>query len=193
MSTSPARSLPPPSRFPFPTVDAAPADAQPFLQGPLKTLGFVPNLLLGLSNSPPVLASYAELGKSFAKVGLTPVEMQAVLVVTSVENGCPYCVAAHSTFATGARIDPEVLRALREGREVADAKLDALAGFVRALVRTRGQVGEEDVRRFVAAGYTLEQGLGVLIGMAMKTIGNFANQFMQTPLDPQFAAQRWEE
>ncbi len=35
-------------------------------------------------------------------------------------------------------------------------------------------------------------GVGILIGLAMKTIANFANHFMQTPLDPQFAAQRWE-
>lgn len=59
-----------------------------------KQLGFLPNLLSGLSNSPATLASYVELSKHFAKVGLTGIEMQTVLVVTSVENACPYCVAA---------------------------------------------------------------------------------------------------
>jgi AhpD family alkylhydroperoxidase len=181
------------SPFTFPTVDSAPADARPFLEGPQKALGFVPNLLLGLSNSPATLASYVELSKQFAKVGLTGIEMQTVLVVTSVENACAYCVAAHSTFATNAKIDPATLKALREGTEVPDAKLDALATFVRALVRSRGLVTDADVNRFVAAGYTREQGLGVLIGVAMKTIGNLANHYMKTPLDPQFAAQRWEK
>ena len=180
------------NEFPFPTVDTAPPDARPLLEGPQKQLGFLPNLLSGLSNSPATLASYVDLSKHFAKVGLTGIEMQTVLVVASVENACAYCVAAHSTFATNMKIDPAVLKALRQGTEPPDAKLNALATFVRTLIRTKGHVSEADLNRFVAAGYTREQGLGVLIGLAMKTIGNLANHFMKTPLDQQFAAQRWE-
>lgn len=178
--------------FNFPSIDHAHADARPLLEGPQKHLGFVPNLLAGLANSPPVLASYADLLKNFGKVGLTGIEMQTVLVVTSVENACAYCVAAHSTFATNLHIDPEVLKALREGRTAPDSKLNALAGFVRALVRTKGRVSDADVAAFVAAGYTPEQGLGILLGVAMKTIANLGNHFMKTPLDEPFKAQRWE-
>lgn len=180
------------SSFAFPDVDAAPADARPFLEGPQKHLGFLPNLLRGLSNSPGTLGSYAELSKNFGKVGLTGIEMQAVLIVTSVENACAYCVAAHSTFATNLKIDPATLKALRAGTPAPDPKLEALATFVRAMVRSKGRVSDADVERFVAAGYTREQGLGVLNGVAMKSIANLANHYMRTPLDPQFAAQAWE-
>jgi uncharacterized peroxidase-related enzyme len=179
--------------FPFPTLDSASPDARPFLEGAQKQLGFVPNLLSGLSNSPPVLASYMEMAKHFAKVGLTGIEMQTVLVVTSVENACAYCVSAHSTFASNMKIDPAVLKAIRQGTESPDAKLNALATFVRRLIRSKGHVTDADLNQFTAAGYTREQGLGVLIGIAMKTIGNFANHFMKTPVDQQFAAQRWEK
>lgn len=179
--------------FAFPAFDQTSAEARPFLEGPLKHLGFVPNLLLGLSNSPATLASYAELVKNFGKVGLTGPEMQTVLVVASVENACAYCVAAHSTFATNLKIDPASLQAIRASAAPADPKLAALAAFTRAMIRSRGHVSEADVERFVAAGYTREQGLGVLIGLAMKTLANFANHFMKTPLDLQFAAQRWEK
>ncbi len=179
--------------FTFPTVETASSDAGPLLEGPQKHLGFLPNLLSGLSNSPATLASYLDLSKHFAKAGLTGIEMQTVLVVASVENACAYCVAAHSTFATNLKIDPAALKALRQGAEPPDAKLNALATFARTLVRTKGHVSEADLDRFIAAGYTREQGLGVLIGVAMKTIGNLANHFMKTPLDEQFAAQRWEK
>ena len=181
------------NRFAFPTIDNASVEVRPFLEGPQKQLGFVPNLLAGLSNAPAALASYVELSRHFVRVGLTGIEMQAVLVVASVENACAYCVAAHSTFATNLKIDPAALQALRSGAELPDEKLNALAGFVRTLIRTRGDVPDSELDKFVAAGYTREQGLGVLIGIAMKTIGNFANHFMQTPLDQQFAAQRWEK
>lgn len=176
----------------FPTLDDVSPDALPYLEGPMKHLGFVPNLLVGLSSSPATLASYIELSKHFAKVGLTGIEMQVVLIVASLENACAYCMAAHSTFATNQKIDKAVLAALRAGSELPDPKLDALAAFVRTLVRTSGHVPQETLHRFMSAGYTREQGLGVLIGVAMKTIANFGNHFMQTPLDPQFAAQRWQ-
>lgn len=177
--------------FEFPAVENVHSDARPLLEGPLKQLGFVPNLLAGLSNSPAVLASYVELSKNFPKVGLTGIEMQTVMIVASIENACAYCVAAHSTFATNLKIDPEVLSSLRSGTQTSDAKLNALATFVRSLIRTKGHVPDADWADFIAAGYTREQGLGILIGVAMKTIANLANHFMKTPLDPQFQAQRW--
>ena len=92
--------------------------------GPLPAEGFVPTIpgsmnqlvaqMLGGPNgtSPATLASYVDLSKHFAKVGLTGIEMQVVLVVASKENACEYCVAAHSTFATNQKIDPAVLTAL---------------------------------------------------------------------------------
>lgn len=180
------------SAYAIPTAETAAAEVRPLLEGPKSHLGFVPNLLLALSNTPSVLSAYLDLGKHFAKSGLSPVEMQTVLTVASVENACAYCVAAHSTFATGAKIDPEVLKALRRGEPSSDAKLNALAAFVRSMMRTKGNVSEIDFEKFLTAGYTREQGLGVLIGLAMKTIANVGNQLMGTPLDAQFAAQRWQ-
>lgn len=177
--------------FVFPTIHTALPDARPFLEGPQKHLGFLPNLLKGLSNEPAVLASYAEMSKLFGKTGLTGIEMQTVMVIASMENACAYCVAAHSTFASNLKIDPAVLAALRRGDVLPDAKLEALANFVRTLIRHKGHVPDADLNRFIAAGYTREQSLGVLIGIAMKTIANFANHLMKTPLDDEFAAQRW--
>jgi alkylhydroperoxidase family enzyme len=59
-------------------------------------------------------------------------------------------------------------------------------------MRSKGHVSDVDFARFLAAGYTREQGIGVLIGLAMKTIANLGNHLMNTPLDAQFSAQRWE-
>lgn len=179
--------------FAFPTADTAPPDARPLLAGPQAQLGFLPNLLAGLSNAPPVLAAYADLSRHFAKVGLTAAEMQAVLVTASVENACAYCVAAHSTFATRAGMAPDELGALRRGDAPPDGKLAALVVFVRHLIQEQGRVTDAALNDVLAAGYTREQALGVLIGIAMKSIANLGNHLMRTPLDAQFAAQRWQQ
>ncbi|HNK17026.1 MAG TPA: hypothetical protein PLG92_01500 [Piscinibacter sp.] len=83
----------------FPTLDDVSSEARPRLEGPLKHLGFVPNLLVGLSTSPAKLASHVELSRHFAKLDLTGIEMQVVLIVARLENACASCVAAHSTFS----------------------------------------------------------------------------------------------
>jgi uncharacterized peroxidase-related enzyme len=180
------------SAYEFPTAETAAAEVRPLLDGPKSHLGFVPNLLLGLSNATPALHAYLDLGKHFSRIGLSPAEMQTVLTVASVENRCAYCVAAHSTFATNAKMDPAVLKALRRSEDSSDAKLNALAGFARSLIRSKGKVSESDLARFLSAGYTREQGIGMLIGLAMKTIANLGNHLMNTPLDAQFSAQRWD-
>jgi len=178
--------------FAFPTAETAPPEARALLAGPQAKLGFLPNLLAGLSNAPPVLAAYADLTRHFGRVGLTAVEMQAVLVAASVENECGYCVAAHSTFAAKAGIAPEALDALRCGGAPPDPKLAALVAFTQQLVRHKGRVSDAELNAMLAAGYTPEQALGVLIGLAMKAIANLGNHLMRTPLDEQFAARRWE-
>ncbi|MFO1151074.1 MAG: carboxymuconolactone decarboxylase family protein [Alsobacter sp.] len=177
----------------FPSIETASAECLSLVEGPRQHLGFVPNLLLGLGEAPAVLAAYIDLSRHFAKVGLSGVETQVVLLVASIENACGYCIAAHSTFATNMKIDPAALAALRQCVETPDEKLNALANYVRMLIRTKGNVPRRDLERFVAAGYTRQQALGVLVGVAMKTIANLGNHVMQTPLDAQFAAQGWAE
>jgi AhpD family alkylhydroperoxidase len=41
-----------------------------------------------------------------------------VLITASVVNGCAYCVAAHSTMALRADLDPDTVAALRAGKPV---------------------------------------------------------------------------
>ncbi len=179
--------------YAFPTIDSAAPDARPLLEGAKKSLGFVPNLFSGLANSPAALASYFDLAKHLGQIGLTGIEQQVILLTTSFENDCAYCMSAHSTIATGMKIDPAVLNAIRRGTEIPDAKLNALATFVRQLIRTKGHVKETDLNAFIAAGYTKEQSIGVIIGIALKTLTNLANHLMKTPIDEQFSALRWEK
>jgi len=50
-----------------------------------------------------------------------------VLLATSVENRCHFCVAAHSGRPKQAGMEETVLDALRAGGKLPDARLDALA------------------------------------------------------------------
>lgn len=171
----------------------APAAAQPLLTASQQKYGFVPNLLTGLANSPAVLQAYLHLGDIVNKTSLTPVEQQVVLLAASVENHCTYCVAAHSLIAKRmVKADVAIVDALRQQQTLPDKKLDALANFTRAVVKQRGRVTGIAFDNFIAAGYTKAQVLEVILGVTMKTLSNYANHIMDTPLDAAFQSEAWD-
>ncbi len=181
------------SNFTFHSVESAPPVSRPLLQGAKDQLGFVPSLYAGLAESPAALAGYFDLSDRFAKSSLSPTEQQVVALAVSVANGCRFCVAAHSTIARHmVKVDGAVVDALRQRRPIADARLQALRRFAESVVREQGRVLGPTLDGFLAAGFDRQQVLDVLLGVAMKTLSNYSNHVLQTPVDEAFEAERWE-
>jgi AhpD family alkylhydroperoxidase len=178
-------------QFPVRDAETAPPAARPVLEGARKKMGFVPNLLGTLANSPALLEGYTTLAAIFEKASFSPTERQIVLLAASAENVCEYCVAAHSVIAGMQKVDPEVVGALRDGRPIADAKLEALRSFTTEVVNSRGRPGPEAVGRFVEAGYTPAHAFEVVLGVGLKTLSNYADHLAGTPLDAAFASAKW--
>ncbi|MGO1253862.1 MAG: carboxymuconolactone decarboxylase family protein, partial [Alcaligenes aquatilis] len=101
----------------------------------------------------------------------------------------------HTAIATNkAKLDPEILAALRARGfdQINDERLQALALFSRAVIDTRGQVSDQALADFRAAGYGDQQALEVITGIGLATICNFANNLARTPLNSQLEAYAWE-
>jgi hypothetical protein len=79
---------------------------------------------------------------------------------------------------------PEVIAAVHDNTPVPDAKLNALVSLVREPVRERGYTKAKTIQKFLAAGYTKEQVMEILLGIALKTISNYLDHISPTPLDP---------
>lgn len=179
------------AKFDFHTPQSAPEAARPALEAAQKSLGFVPNLYGMLAENPAVLEAYQTLAGIFAKAGFSPIEQQLVPLIVSVENQCRFCVGAHSALATMAKVSPDLIKAIRDGDPTGDPKLEALRSFTLKVMRERGFVADADVARFLEAGFTKAHVLGVVLGVAWKTISNYANHLAETPLNPAFAPFEW--
>lgn len=177
--------------YPVHTIEAAPAASRPLLEQARATYGLVPNLLAVLSSAPPVLEAYLTLQKLFAASSLSSVEQQVVLLTVSTDNVCTYCVAAHTLMAGTQGVDPAVLEAIRASGSLEDPRLEALRAFTQAVVQSRGWPSQDVQEGFLAAGYGEVQVLEVVLGVAFKTLSNYANHLTGTPLDPMFEATRW--
>lgn len=179
------------SVLPVHTIDTAPHASQTSLDGARKAFGFVPNLLGMLASSPVALRAYLSLSEVFSSGTLSAIERQVVLLTVSVEHECHYCVAAHSALASAVAMPPDVLEALRQGKPLRDARLEALRRTTWTLVTTRGWIDDDGLAAFAAAGFTEAQLLEILVGIAQKTISNYANHLANTPVDAQFAQFSW--
>lgn len=176
------------------TVDNAEGAAKAVLDKALARVGFIPNMYGNMVNSPGVLDTYLDGYKAFREQsGLTPPEQEVVFLTISRENGCSYCVAAHSMLAQKvSRLDDAVISAIRDGTPIADARLSALATFTRTMLAKRGLVNNSDVQAFLSVGYTERQILEVVLALAVKTLSNYSNHLFHTELDARFVEFAWK-
>jgi len=175
------------------TVETAPTDSRPLLEGIGRHFGFVPNLFGVFAESPAALRGALAIYEAFSKASLSSVEQQIVMIAVSVANDCEYCVAAHSTIAKRRlQVDPALIDALRRPAPLADARLEALATFTRKVVEQRGRIADVDVAAFLDAGYTKAQVIEVLLGVGMKTFNNYVDHIAHTPLNDQFKGEAWQ-
>ena len=177
--------------YPVHTIESAPEAAKGALTAAQKSFGFVPNMLGVMAKAPPVVAAYTTLSKLFEETSLSPAERQTVLLTTSYENGCEYCMAAHSAIASMQKVPQDVISAIRTGAPINDARLAALHRFTKAVVTSRGWPSAADTAEFTAAGYGEQQVLEVLLGIGLKTLSNYTNSIANTPLDSAFSAVAW--
>lgn len=173
------------------SIDTAPASAKPLLEGAKSAYGFVPNLLGNMAEAPALLEGYMSLAGIFGKTDLTETERQIILMTNNRLNGCTYCMAAHTTISQMANVPADVIEALRTDTPIADAKLEALRKFSIAVTERRGWPTEAQLDAFLAAGYTQQTVLEVILGTALKVMSNYTNHIADTPLDDAFAPNAW--
>lgn len=179
--------------FPLHDDNSAPEAARETLAAVRADFGMVPNLERTMASAPALLKGYATLWSLFDETSLTPIERQVVYLTANYENECDYCVPWHTLLARRAGMDRATIDALREGAVVPDERLEVLRAFTRALIANRGKTSEAVLGGFFAAGYTPQQALEVVLGVAVKTMSNYTNSLAGTPLDPAVEKFAWRK
>ena len=179
--------------LPAQSIESDVPEIRQVLERAQQQVGFIPNMYAVMANSPGLLETYLTGYDRFRQAsGFTPAEQEVVLLTISRENGCHYCVAAHSTLADRfSGVPREVTDAIRDGAPVPAGKLRALNEFTRTLLATRGRPDRAEVDAFLAAGYTERHVLEIILAVAVKTLSNWSNHVFDTPVDERFAARKW--
>ncbi len=170
---------------------AEPAQRE-ILDKAVKQVGFLPNMYANMANAPAVLSTYLHGYSLFrTESGLTASEQEVVFLAVSQVNGCNYCTAAHSMMAEKkSGVPAEVLQAIRARKPIPSARLSALYTLTAEMVNTQGRPGPATVKAFLQAGFQERDVLYVVLAIAVKTLSNYTNHALATPVDDVFSAYR---
>ncbi len=181
------------SDFTLYDIETAPADSKPLLQKSLDGFGMIPGLHAVMAQAPALLDGYQNLHRLFQTTSFDSEELTVVWQSINVEHACHYCVPAHTGIAHSMKVDGAIIDALRNETPLPSAKLEALRTFTLAVTRERGNVSEEQLNAFYAAGYGQQQVLEIILGLAQKVMSNYVNHIAKTPVDKPFQKFAWEK
>ena len=88
------------SRYPVPDIKDMPDDVSEAVLAVQEKAGFVPNVFLVLAHRPDEFRAFMAYHDALMERdgGLTQAEREMIVVATSNDNGCPYCVIAHGAI-----------------------------------------------------------------------------------------------
>ncbi|SDT88117.1 carboxymuconolactone decarboxylase family protein [Halopseudomonas salegens] len=179
------------SEFTLYTLETAPKDSKPLLEDAKKSMGSIPNLFAVMADAPSVLEAYLTLNRLFTQSSFNANEQTVLWQTINAEHECTYCVAAHTAIAKQMKVSDEITQALRDGKPLADKKLQVLRDFALEVVRERGFVKPASLQAFLDAGYSHQQVQEVVLCLSQKVLSNYINHMAETPLDEGFAAFEW--
>lgn len=160
----------------------APAASRPLLEAVRSKMGKVPNLLGTLAHAPAALQSYLSLGDALGAGALSATERERIALAVGEANACDYCLAAHTMISRGAGLDADEALLARQG-DGSDPRSAALARFAARVTESRGNVTDDELRAFKAAGWEDAHVLEVIAHVALNTLTNYTNHIAATEVD----------
>jgi uncharacterized peroxidase-related enzyme len=167
--------------FTVPTRDTVSDANQALFDKLQRGLGMVPNLYATFAHSPTALGDYLALQSR--KSSLKPKEREVINLVVSQVNACEYCLAAHTVLGKLQGFTDSQVIELRRGTASFEPRLDALAKFVHEVATHRGKPRDEVTAALLAAGYSAEHVVDILMTIGDKIITNYLHGVTQVPID----------
>jgi uncharacterized peroxidase-related enzyme len=144
--------------------------------------GKVPNMMKTMAHSPALLEGYLAFSGALDRGVLPAIIRQQIALFVSQENGCEYCLSAHTLIGRHAGLNREQVLLARQG-QAQDAKQQAVLVLVQNILDQRGDVSDEQFGAARAAGLTDAEIAEIVGHVALTTLTNFFNQLAQPVVD----------
>jgi len=187
--------MPPISRFDVPEFDSLPDDIQKMMLEVQEKAGFIPNVFLTLAHRPDELRAFFAYHEAVMErpSGLSKSEKEMIVVATSAENNCLYCVIAHGAILRIYENEPLIADQIATNYKKADItpRQETMLGFAIMLCHHSDEVDEADFEALRAHGFSDEDIWDIGAIVALFGLSNrMANLISMRPNDEFFSMGR---
>ncbi len=162
--------------------EKADAETSAILASVKQKMGMVPNLISTMAQSPAVANAYLGFSQALGD-GILPARLREQISLTvGEENGCGYCLAAHTALGKKAGLDDEAVTAARQG-SASDSREHAALDFAQKVVRERGNVTDAHLGQLRDEGFSDGEISEIVANVALNIFTNYFNHIAQTEVD----------
>ena len=148
------------SRYPVPDIADLPEDIREMILAVQEKAGFVPNVFLAMAHRPDELRAFFAYHDILMEKdsGLSKAEREMIVVATSADNGCLYCVIAHGAILRIRAKNPLIADQVAVNYRKADItpRQKAMLGFAMKVSRDSRAVGDADFETLHGHGFSAE-------------------------------------
>ena len=171
------------SQFPVPEIADLPEDLRTMILAVQEKVGFVPNVFLVLAHRPDELRAFMAYHDALMlrDGGLTAVDREMIVVVTSSDNRCQYCVVAHGAALRIRAKQSKIADQLAINYRKADItpRQMAMLDFALKVSNEADSLGEEDFATLRGHGFSDDDiwdiaGITAFFGMSNR-MANFTS------------------
>jgi len=145
-------------------------------------MGKVPNMMKTMAHSPALLEGYLAFSGALNKGVLPELIRQQIALFVSQQNGCEYCLSAHTSIGRHAGLSREQVLLARQG-QAQEAKQQAVLDLVQNILVAHGDVSNEQFTTAREAGLNDAEIAEVVGHIALTTLTNYFNQITQAEVD----------
>ena len=148
------------SRYPAPTLEEMPEDIRETILGVQEKAGFIPNVFLTLAHRPEEFRAFMAYHDTLMEKdsGLTKADREMIIVATSNDNGCQYCVVAHGAILRIRAKDPLIADQVAVNYRKADItpRQKAMLDFAMKVSKDAQVICDADFEHLRTHGFTDE-------------------------------------
>lgn len=146
------------SRYPVPDINDLPEDLKSFIVAMNDKTGFVPNVFLALAHRPDELRAFMAYHNAVMERegGLSKADREMIVVATSGDNNCQYCVVAHGAILRIRAKNPMIADQVAINYRKADItdRETAMLDFALKVSRNSRSINEDDRERLRSHGFS---------------------------------------
>ena len=148
------------SRYPVPELRDLEPDMRLMLDEIQEKTGFIPNVFMALAHRPDELRAFVAYHDALMKrdSGLSKADREMIVIATSAENSCLYCIISHGAILRIYSKHPTLSDQIAANYRKADLtdRQKAMLDFAVKICNRSAEVGDEDFAELHAHGFSDE-------------------------------------